>query len=60
MAFHSELFSFVVYPNYNNAIRFLAENLASDEEWDFSDIHEKKYSILKNYLEFTYSVRNLL
>jgi len=54
MAFHSELFSFAVYPNYNNAIRFLAEDLASNEEWDFSDIHEKKYSILKNYLEFTF------
>ncbi len=54
MAYNSELFSFAVFPNYNNAIKFLAENLASNEEWDFSDAHNKKYSILKNYLEFTF------
>ncbi|PTN08565.1 uncharacterized protein DUF3825 [Mangrovibacterium marinum] len=54
MAYKSELFSFAVYPSYNNAIKFLAEDLASTEEWDYSDAHEKKYPILKNYLEFTF------
>lgn len=54
MAFKSELFSFAVYPNYNNAIKYLAEKLSSNEEWDYSDSREKKYPILKNYLEFTF------
>ncbi|MBE9467764.1 MAG: DUF3825 domain-containing protein [Bacteroidetes bacterium] len=54
MGFNYELFSFAVYPNYNNAIKFLAENLASNEEWDYSDAREKKHPILKNYLEFTF------
>jgi len=54
MAYNSELFSFAVFPSYNNAIKFLAEDLASNEEWDYSDSHEKKYPILKNYLEFTF------
>jgi Domain of unknown function (DUF3825) len=54
MAFVSELFKFAVYPSYNNAIKFLAEDLAAFEEWDYSDSHEKKFTILKNYLEFTF------
>lgn len=54
MAFASELFKFAVYPSYNNAIKFLAEELASPEEWDYSDTHEKRHTILKNYLEFTF------
>jgi Domain of unknown function (DUF3825) len=54
MAFNSELFSFAVYPNYNDTIKFLAEDLASNEEWDYSDSHIKTYPILKNYLEFTF------
>ncbi len=54
MAFNSELFTFAVYPSYNNAIKFLAEDLASYEEWNYSDATDKKYPILKNYLEFTF------
>lgn len=54
MAYNSELFSFAFFPNYDNAIRFLAESLASQEEWDYSDSSTKTYSILKNYLEFTF------
>lgn len=52
--FHSELFKFAVFPSYNNAIIFLAENLAEKENWDFSDSQKTTYSILKNYLEFTF------
>jgi hypothetical protein len=54
MSFNSELFSFAVFPNYNNAIKYLAEDLAEHEEWDNSDSQTKTYSILKNYLEFTF------
>ena len=54
MAYSSELFSFAYFPNYDNAIRFLGENLASQEEWDYTDSQTKTYSILKNYLEFTF------
>ena len=41
MAYNSELFSFAFFPNYDNAIRFLAETLASQEEWDYSDSQTK-------------------
>ncbi len=54
MAFHSELFSFAVFPSYNNSIRFLADELAATEEWDYSDSQVRTYPILKNYLEFTF------
>lgn len=43
----SELFRFAYFPGYNNAIKFLAETLTRDENWDFSDSKLKKYSILK-------------
>lgn len=52
--FNSELFKFALFPNYNNAVRFLADALADEEQWDFSDSHARSYSILKNYLEFTF------
>ncbi|MCK9400511.1 MAG: DUF3825 domain-containing protein [Bacteroidales bacterium] len=52
--FNSELFKFALFPNYNDSIRFLAETLTDREEWDFSDSQTKSYSILKNYLEFTF------
>lgn len=52
--YNSELFKFAVFPSYNNAVQFLAENLAEKEEWDFSDNQVKSYSILKNFLEFTF------
>lgn len=48
------LFKFAYFPKYDDSIIFLAENLAQNENWDFSDATEKKYSILKNYLEFTF------
>jgi hypothetical protein len=50
----SELFTFAFFPNYDSHIQDLAENLAQKEEWDFSDSPIKKFSILKNYLEFTF------
>ena len=52
--FNSELFKFALFPNYENAIIFLADNLADQEAWDFSDSKTKNNSILKNYLEFTF------
>ncbi len=52
--FYPELFKFAFFPNYNESIRFLAENLAEREEWDFTDSPTKNFSILKNYLEFTF------
>lgn len=52
--FQSQLFLFAYIPNYHVAIKFLGESLADNEEWDFMDVHVKKDSILKNYLEFTY------
>lgn len=54
MTYKSEIFSFAFFPNYNGAIRFLAEDLAASEQWDYSDMREKAYPILKNYLEFTF------
>jgi hypothetical protein len=51
---HSILFQFAFFPNYEESIRFLAESLTDKEEWDFSDSQEKKYSILKNYLDHTF------
>lgn len=52
--FNSELFKFAFFPSYENSIIDLAENLAQKEDWDFSDSASKKYSILKNFLEFTF------
>ena len=56
MEFKSALFEFAFFPNYQTAIEFLAEKLADKEEevWNFSGKKTKTYSILKNYLEFTF------
>ena len=40
-----ELLKFAFFPNYNNAIKFLAETLTRGKDWDFSDSATKKYSI---------------
>lgn len=52
--FNSEIFNFAFFPKYEEAISDLAENIAQRENWDFSDSMNKKYTILKNYLEFTF------
>jgi hypothetical protein len=52
--YNSELFKFAVFPNYDQAITFLADTLADKEDWDFSDTITKSNGILKNYLEFTF------
>lgn len=52
--FNSELFKFALFPNYDQAITFLADTLADREEWDFSGTLHKSNGILKNYLEFTF------
>lgn len=48
------LFTFALFPNFDRAVEYLAENLADPEDWEFTDASEKKYSILKNYLEHTF------
>lgn len=54
MTYISELFKFAYIPKYEEAIKYLAERLAAREKWEFSDSSAGSYSILKNYLEFTY------
>jgi len=49
-----ELFDFAYVPRYEDAIRYLAENLADKEEWDFGNPATKNYPILKNFLEHTF------
>ncbi len=49
--FHSEILDFAVFPCYEKSIEYLSNNLASPEDWEFSDAKSPKYSILKNYLE---------
>lgn len=48
------LFDFAFFPAYDSDISFLAESLAAKEDWSFSNEVPKKYSILKNYLIFTF------
>ena len=48
-----QLFAFAFIPKYEETIASLAR-MADSEEWDFSDSQNKKYSILKNYLEHTF------
>lgn len=48
------LFDFAWFPSYEGSIEYLAVNLADAEDWEFSDIKVRKYSILKNYLEHTF------
>lgn len=52
--FSSALFKFAYFPNYEESVRYLAEELADPEEWDFTDTSKRHYSILKNYLEHTF------
>ncbi|WP_418410964.1 hypothetical protein [Alistipes putredinis] len=51
--FHSALFDFCWFPNYDASIEYLANNIADPEPWDFSDATQAKYSILKSYIERT-------
>lgn len=52
--FDSALFAYAYFPKYNEAIAYLAENLADKEDWDFTDAKSKTNSILKNLLEHTF------
>lgn len=45
--FNSALFKFAVFPNYDQAITFLANTLADREDWDFSDTLTKSNGIFK-------------
>lgn len=49
--YQQDLFKFAFFPQYQSCIDYLATELADPEEWDFTDTHSKKHSILKNYLE---------
>ena len=49
-----ELFKFAFFPDFENRIKELAENLADKENWDFST-GGRKNSILKNYIFHTFS-----
>lgn len=55
---NQKLFEFAYFPDWHNQIKYLAEELAAAEEWDFTDTRTKNYSILKNYLEFTFRKLN--
>lgn len=50
--FKLELFKFAFFPNYKASVEYLATKLADTEKWDFGT--HTNYSILKNYLEYTY------
>lgn len=52
--YFSRLKTFAFLYKYDEAIRFLAKNLAEIEDWDFSDSQTERFSILKNYIEFTF------
>jgi hypothetical protein len=48
------LFEFAYFPEYDDKIKGLAEVMADNEPWDFSDTLDKRHAILKNYLEYYY------
>ena len=48
------MFEFAYFPKREECIKFLAEDLADREPWDYSDSQENRHSILKNYLEYYY------
>lgn len=48
------LFKFAFFIRYEEDIKNLAENLADLEPWDFPDSKEKRFAILKNYLQYYY------
>lgn len=52
--FSSQLFKFAFFSDYENGIKFLADNIAAQEEWDYKGTQKKNYPILKSYLELTY------
>lgn len=53
--YESALFKFAIFPKYDEALRYLAEELADKEDkWDFSDAKLKNLSILRNYLEHVF------
>lgn len=54
VSYNSELFNFAYFYKFQDAINYLANDLAAREEWDFSDAAVKNNAILKNYLEFTF------
>ena len=49
-----KLFDFAFISALEDRVKYLAEKLADEDSWDFSDTKKKKYSILKNYLNYTF------
>jgi hypothetical protein len=49
----SQLFEFAYFPRYDDSLIFLA-GMAAKEDWDFSTARERRHSILRNFLEFTF------
>ena len=37
---YTKLFRFAYFPKYDTTIKYLAENLADKEDWDFSDLSD--------------------
>ncbi len=48
------IFKLAFFPKYEDVVKHLAENLADKEPWDFSDSNDKRFAILKNYLNYYY------
>jgi Domain of unknown function (DUF3825) len=55
MSYNNQLFKFAYFIKYDESIEYLAENLASPEQWNYSSTSHKNYPILKSYLEYTHS-----
>ena len=51
---NQHLFKFAFFPEYEKSIKYLAEELADKEEWNYSTSSKNNYPILKSYLEFTF------
>lgn len=49
------LYEFAYFPKFDESIKYLAENICDEEEWDFSSTTNNSFSILKNYLFHTYA-----
>jgi hypothetical protein len=47
--FHSALFDFCWFPNYDASIEYLANNIADPEPWDFSDATSQIFHFEKLY-----------
>ncbi len=50
-----QLFDFAYFPQYDDALDYLANNLAEKENWDYQHSHtSQKKPILRSYLNYTF------